>query len=720
MALQDDLGRLHRSVCARCSGRVNGPVPTTLPDDVMEECQWKELQHSGFADANVSSELHHLADAKALCLRRGDRCQGVSCDFGNPARCHLVKGKQLTLAGHATHVKECLSSGVCQHDRQSIDSSELLDLDAVIVVLAHNRESDLADCLTSLLSLAHIDMFKLHVSLDDAHHYARMADVVAGIAKAYNKTITTMRVPERENNFTSDNAEQQKWFQTNTGKIAHHYWAAFEQVFMVDGFKWAIFVEEDLVFAPDFLALFISTWQLLQKDHSLWCVSGWNDAGFTFAVSDQCRLFRTSYFPGLGFMLPQQVWLKLREEWPSAPTMGWDYWMRTAFRRSHKECIVPEVPRSRHFSHKGSSITQDRQVEFFQSMALANLVSSCVSSRGCNHFGNLSYLMQAEYETWILRAIQNARPVKGLSAVHQVGQQCEKEAVNLGVHDDPDLCAALVGLSHCSKYFMFAPNYPNWGCRCCQDVRPLGKAHVSWSLYEARGAVALDPKKVYIVPYVRESFMNIAPVFGLVPLKMTNVIPPDVRAEHHGLVFGRHVVSQAVVIFADKRSDKPYLPQSMRVARDMDVVRQQADHGESCDSACAKTGRRCDAEALHSLNNCPDMEEAFGCKYCAHQVGQELPAYVVDKFQPTVGQCLVTFISQMSCQARHPATRRLCACAAVDKPDVPAFVHNGTRQYVRASDWESQIVEVGGHVQKGQVALLEPSSAILAHTLSGC
>ena len=513
-------------VCLRCSSRIRGPIPTSLPDEAVQQCQWKHLQRSGFDDANVSSDTYGLAQAKSLCMLRGNDCQGVLCS--NPVHsrhCHLVKGKKLALASQGVHVKECLYAGVCQQDRQPIHTHSA-ELNAAIVVLGHNRESDLFECLKSLLSLREAGMFKVYVSLDDPEYYSRMAEVATRIAKQYNQSVVTMSVPKREVNHTSDNEEQQKWFSTNTGKIAHHYWAAFERVFLVEEFTHAVFVEEDLVFAPDFLALFLSTWPLFQQDESLWCVSAWNDAGFTFAVSDQCRLFRTTYFPGLGFMLPRHSWLKLREQWPSAPTMGWDYWMRTAFRRWSKECIVPEVPRSRHFSQNGSSITQAKQVEYFQSMALASLASSCSGSSSCDHFGNLSYLIQANYESWILRATQMAVPLKGVSVVHQEGYQCDTEAVNLGAHADPDTCAVLAGWSRCSKYFMFAPNYPNWGCRCCQDYQPVGKAHAAWTLYEARTTGVLDPKNLYILPYVRESYVHIAPIFGLVPMKMNNVIPP--------------------------------------------------------------------------------------------------------------------------------------------------------------------------------------------------
>ena len=43
------------------------------------------------------------------------------------------------------------------------------------------------------------------------------------------------------------------------------------------------------------------------------CVSSWNDNGFEKLVqpSDAARLFRTDFFPGLGWMLRRELWLEL-------------------------------------------------------------------------------------------------------------------------------------------------------------------------------------------------------------------------------------------------------------------------------------------------------------------------------------------------------------------------------------------------------------------------
>jgi hypothetical protein len=40
-----------------------------------------------------------------------------------------------------------------------------------------------------------------------------------------------------------------------------------------------------------------------------------------------CRV-RSAVGVGLGWMIPKTIWSELRERWPSAPTTGWDHWMR--------------------------------------------------------------------------------------------------------------------------------------------------------------------------------------------------------------------------------------------------------------------------------------------------------------------------------------------------------------------------------------------------------
>jgi hypothetical protein len=70
---------------------------------------------------------------------------------------------------------------------------------------------------------------------------------------------------------------------------------------------------------------------------------------------------------------------------------------------------------------------------------------------------------------------------------------------------------------------------------------------------------------------------------------------------------------------------------------------------------------QCDKDQLRFVNSCKHLRAHFKCKWCAHQVGKELPCYsAADKL--TQGQCLVTFISPLVCDSKHPSTARLCTC----------------------------------------------------------
>lgn len=77
---------------------------------------------------------------------------------------------------------------------------------------------------------------------------------------------------------------------------------------------------DDLNVAPDFYEYFLGTHQLLRNDSTLWCVSAWNDNGKIGNI-DEGRpdlLYRTDFFPGLGWMLTRELWAELSVKWPKA------------------------------------------------------------------------------------------------------------------------------------------------------------------------------------------------------------------------------------------------------------------------------------------------------------------------------------------------------------------------------------------------------------------
>ena len=62
----------------------------------------------------------------------------------------------------------------------------------------------------------------------------------------------------------------------------------------------------------DFLRYFERTRSLLDDDPTLWCISSWSDLGVAGVAADPRRLYRTSYFPGLGWMMRRELWDELR------------------------------------------------------------------------------------------------------------------------------------------------------------------------------------------------------------------------------------------------------------------------------------------------------------------------------------------------------------------------------------------------------------------------
>ena len=93
-----------------------------------------------------------------------------------------------------------------------------------------------------------------------------------------------------------------------------------------------------------------------------------NDNGFDYLVADPYGLRRTSYFPGLGWLLPRAVWEgELAGAWPSS---HWDHWMRDPQRSRGRDIVIPEVPRDYHAGVKGTFMDAGTHNKYFGSIAM--------------------------------------------------------------------------------------------------------------------------------------------------------------------------------------------------------------------------------------------------------------------------------------------------------------------------------------------------------------
>ncbi|KAK9883953.1 hypothetical protein WA026_004891 [Henosepilachna vigintioctopunctata] len=217
------------------------------------------------------------------------------------------------------------------------------DLKIPILVFACNRIS-IAKCLDKLiLYRPNADKFPIIVSQDCNHQ--ETTDVI----KKYEQ-ITLIQQPDQSDIQVPPKEKKFKGY----FKIARHYGWALNQMFFSYNFSTVIIVEDDLEVAPDFFEYFLGAYPILQKDPSLWCISAWNDNGKENLV-DLKRpdlLYRTDFFPGLGWMLKKETWIELYSKWPRA---YWDDWIRDPAQRKGRSCIRPEISRTRTFGKIGVS-----------------------------------------------------------------------------------------------------------------------------------------------------------------------------------------------------------------------------------------------------------------------------------------------------------------------------------------------------------------------------
>ena len=149
----------------------------------------------------------------------------------------------------------------------------------------------------------------------------------------------------------------------------------------------------------------MATRPLLEMDKSLYCISAWNDNGKEGFVKDNKLLYRTDFFPGLGWMLTRSLWQELESKWP----LGfWDDWMRNPDQRKKRACIRPEISRSKTFGRVGVSQGQffDQYLKFIQ---LSDDFYSFTKA-------DLSYLLKANYDREFIKEV-NSKPVVSVDDV---------------------------------------------------------------------------------------------------------------------------------------------------------------------------------------------------------------------------------------------------------------------------------------------------------------
>ncbi|KAL9231792.1 hypothetical protein vseg_006966 [Gypsophila vaccaria] len=263
---------------------------------------------------------------------------------------------------------------------------------AAIVVMACNRADYLERTIKSIL--------KYHSSV--ASKYPLFISQDGSDSNVKNKAlsfdqITHMQHLDSEPIHTERPGELIAYY-----KIARHYKWALDELFYKRNFSRVIILEDDMEIAPDFFEYFEAAANLLDKDRSIMAVSSWNDNGQKQFVHDPYVLYRSDFFPGLGWMLLRTTWDELSPKWPKA---YWDDWLRLKENHKGRQFIRPEVCRTYNFGEHGSSLGQF----FSQYLEPIKLNDVNVNWKSMD----LSYLMEDNYLKYFASLVQNATPVYG-------------------------------------------------------------------------------------------------------------------------------------------------------------------------------------------------------------------------------------------------------------------------------------------------------------------
>ncbi|KAF2367929.1 Glycosyl transferase family 13 [Trinorchestia longiramus] len=196
--------------------------------------------------------------------------------------------------------------------------------DTSVLIIAGNRPSSLYRCLHTLLMQPGIVKHKFLVSIDG--HYAAVKALLELLEISYVQNSQTVEdFPEDVRN-------------SSGYKISQHYIFSLEHVFeRFPDSKKVIVMEEDLLASPDMFDFFSQTSWLLDADHSLYCVSAWNDLGALHTSRDLTELHRVETHPGYGWLMKKSFF--------ESPHV-----------RAERECVIPAVSRTFHYGLTGAHV----------------------------------------------------------------------------------------------------------------------------------------------------------------------------------------------------------------------------------------------------------------------------------------------------------------------------------------------------------------------------
>lgn len=149
----------------------------------------------------------------------------------------------------------------------------------------------------------------------------------------------------------------------NNTKLFHYYRDVFHLV--AKRFPKApavILLDEDIEVSPDFFSFMSQTLGVLQSDPTLYCINAHSAGGFRGLAHDETQVFRGSVQVEWGYAVTLDFVREALSLWlntTSPNTLYYDFWLYMNVRKQ-RECLFPEVTRSRHF---GMGINTDAYIK---------------------------------------------------------------------------------------------------------------------------------------------------------------------------------------------------------------------------------------------------------------------------------------------------------------------------------------------------------------------
>ena len=233
---------------------------------------------------------------------------------------------------------------------------DMLGVDTVLLVMASNRPQYLKRCLSKVVQY-HPRGGTVPIVVSEDGNNIRVRDVVNGardMLKMADSSASILHI-----NHAASPAE--RGLNGYYALSAHFKWAltqvfeGYSEIGLTSAPARVIILEEDLEIAVDFYSYFAAVAPMVDTDETLLAASAWNDNGQERNVRDPAQIYRSDFFPGLGWLMPRRVWVELSPKWPKA---YWDDWLREPKHRKGRHILRPEVCRTLHYGINGVSNAQ--------------------------------------------------------------------------------------------------------------------------------------------------------------------------------------------------------------------------------------------------------------------------------------------------------------------------------------------------------------------------